>query len=243
MPSESFLPEACQMTPHLSVIIPVFNESSGIVDFLSALAPLRHQGAELIVVDGGSHDGTPALALPHADKVISAAPGRARQMNAGADVAQGGVLLFLHADCRLPADATELIHEAIARGAQWGRFDVHIEGRHSMLRIVAALINLRSRLSGIATGDQGIFVLREAFAAVGGYPDIPLMEDIALSDLLRKKWRPACLRHPLATSGRRWDNNGVWWTIWLMWCLRAAYRLGVSPQRLADIYYPPAKVQ
>ncbi|MBA4382900.1 MAG: glycosyl transferase [Sideroxydans sp.] len=228
---------------HLSVIIPTFNESSGIVDFLSSLASLRRQGAELIVVDGGSHDGTPALAQPHADRVIATSLGRACQMNAGAKVARGRLLLFLHADCRLPADAMNLMIDAIARGAQWGRFDVCIEGRHSMLRVVAAMINLRSRLSNIATGDQGIFVLREAFSAVGGYPAIPLMEDIALSDLLRKKGRPACLKKRLITSGRRWDNNGVWRTIWLMWCLRAAYRLGVSPQELARIYYPPTRVQ
>jgi len=242
MSLESFMHEP-HPAPHLSIIVPTFNEASGIVDFLSNLVSLRSQGAELIVVDGGSHDGTPALAEPYADRVISAAPERAGQMNAGAAVARGGILLFLHADCRLPEDAMSLMDGAMARGAQWGRFDVHLEGRHPMLQVVAALINLRSRLSGIATGDQGIFVLREAFAAVGDYPNIPLMEDIALSDRLRRKWRPACLRKQLTTSGRRWDNNGMWRTIWLMWRLRAAYRLGVSPQKLARIYYPSAKVQ
>lgn len=226
------------MTPFLSIVVPAFNESQGIADSLASLSRLRDKGAEVIVVDGGSHDGTPSLAQPHADRVISTPRGRARQMNAGAEAASGEVLLFLHADTRLPADADDLIRAAISRGAEWGRFDVDIEGRHPMLRVVAAMINLRSRLSGIATGDQGIFVLGRTFSEIGGYPDIPLMEDVALSDLLRKKNHPACLRERVGTSGRRWEKHGVWRTILLMWRLRTAYRLGVSPEKLVRTYYP-----
>lgn len=224
------------MARPLSIIVPVLDERAGIVACLGALAPLRAAGVEVIVVDGGSGDGTPALAAPHADAVLVAPKGRASQMNAGADIAQGDVLLFLHADTRLPADALPALAAALGAGAKWGRFDVRIEGRHPMLRIVARLINLRSRLSGIATGDQAIFVRRDVFLEAGRYPTLPLMEDIALCDVLRRHSAPACLRQRVATSGRRWEQHGVWRTIFLMWRLRAAYRLGVAPAVLARSY-------
>ena len=224
------------MTPGLSIIVPALNEAAGIAATLSALAPLRARGAEVIVVDGGSNDGTAALAAAHADRVVASPRGRARQMNAGAAVARAPLLLFLHADTRLPEGADRAIQAAIGRGAGWGRFDVHIDGRAHMLRVVAVMMNWRSRLTGIATGDQAIFVTREAFNRIGGFPDQPLMEDIALSCRLRRVAPPACLRGRVVTSGRRWEQRGVWRTIFLMWRLRWRYWRGASPQALAEAY-------
>ncbi|THF62650.1 TIGR04283 family arsenosugar biosynthesis glycosyltransferase [Pseudothauera rhizosphaerae] len=220
----------------LSIILPVLDEAGCIVATLSRLQALRRQGAELIVVDGGSRDGTVGLAEPLADRVIASPRGRSLQMNAGAAIATGDVLLFLHADTSLPEEGWEAISHAVARGAVWGRFDVRIDGRPWMLRVIAAMMNWRSRLSGIATGDQAIFVRRAAFLALGGYPPMPLMEDLALSDALKAVSRPACLRSRVTTSGRRWERKGVWRTIFLMWRLRAAFRRGVSPDALARQY-------
>ena len=227
---------------NLSIIIPVLNEAAEIADTLTALAPLRARGVETIVVDGGSRDRTVALARPLADTVIESARGRAVQMNAGAAAAKpGNVLLFLHADTRLPAEADRLVLDGLARsGRQWGRFDVRISGRHPLLRVVARLMNIRSRLTGVATGDQAIFVTRDLFDAVGGFPDIPLMEDVALSRALRRSGTPLCLRPRALTSGRRWEKEGVVRTIVLMWRLRFAYSLGAEPARLARRYgYAP----
>mgnify|MGYP001764077941 CR=1 FL=1 len=222
--------------PVLSIVLPTLDEAAGIADTLHALQPLRERGAELIVADGGSSDGTAAIARPLADVVLQAPRGRALQMNAGAARARGPVLLFLHADTRLPPQADVLIAQALAAGADWGRFDVRIDGRHPMLRVVAALMNLRSRCTGIATGDQAIFVRRALFEHLGGYAPQPLMEDIELSRRLKRHGRPACLRTPVHTSGRRWEQRGVWRTILLMWRLRWRYWRGESPTRLAEAY-------
>ncbi|MFT3957153.1 MAG: TIGR04283 family arsenosugar biosynthesis glycosyltransferase [Piscinibacter sp.] len=225
------------MTASLSIVVPVLNEAAGIEASLRALAPLRERGAELIVVDGGSADDSAARARPLADRVVDGPRGRARQMNAGAASASGAQLLFLHADTRLPERADQLIADALARHPQaWGRFDVHIEGRSRWLPMIATLMNLRSRWSGIATGDQAMFMTRAAFDAVGGFPDQPLMEDIELSIRLRRLHAPACLRERVSTSGRRWEQRGVWRTIVLMWRLRLLYALGVSADRLALWY-------
>ncbi|MEZ5786063.1 MAG: TIGR04283 family arsenosugar biosynthesis glycosyltransferase [Xanthobacteraceae bacterium] len=225
----------------LSIVIPVLDEAAGITDALYALAPLRDRGAEIIVVDGGSRDDTVARATPLADSIIAAPRGRASQMNAGAQVATGAVLMFLHADTRLPDDADRLVTASLARtGRSWGRFDVRISGRHPLLPVVAFMMNLRSRLTGIATGDQAIFVRRKLFATVGGFPPIPLMEDVALSDQLKRAGPPLCLARRAITSGRRWENHGVMRTIVLMWRLRLAYRLGAEPDALARTYgYAP----
>ena len=220
----------------LSIIVPVLNESGGIVACLEALSPLRACGHQVIVVDGGSHDPTLALCRDRADVVMSSAPGRARQMNAAAECAEGEVLLFLHADTTLPLRADRAIAHALSGGAEWGRFDVRIAGRSPMLPVVAALMNLRSRCTGIATGDQALFVRRELFQRVGAYPDQPLMEDIELSRRLRAMARPACLRERVVTSGRRWDAQGAWHTILLMWRLRWRYWRGASPEALAEAY-------
>lgn len=220
----------------LSVVMPVLDEAAGITPTLQALAPLRAAGHELIVVDGGSSDGTAALAMAGADRVISSPRGRARQMNAGAAQARGEVLLFLHADTLLPPGAAPLVLQALAGGRRWGRFDVRISGSSRWLRVVAALMNIRSRLSGITTGDQALFVERRLFHQLGGYADQPLMEDIELSRRLCAIGRPACLRQRVTTSGRRWESRGVWRTIWLMWRLRWCYWRGVSPDVLARVY-------
>jgi len=224
-------------TPTLSVVMPVLNEASGLGAALQALAPFMARGAQLIVADGGSSDDTAALARTAGATVIPAPRGRALQMNAGAQQASAGVLLFLHADTLLPEDADQLIARALADGsAVWGRFDVCIAGQSRMLRVVAALMNLRSRWSGMATGDQAMFMTRAAFDTVGGFPAQPLMEDIEISRRLGRLSRPACLRAKVLTSGRRWETRGVWRTVLLMWRLRFAYWRGAAPEHLAELY-------
>ncbi len=216
----------------ISVIVPVLDEAACIVACLEALQGLRAAGHEVIVVDGGSRDASVELAAPLADRVLRAPRGRATQMNAGAREAGGAMLLFLHADTRLPADAAR----AVLACSGWGRFDVEIEGRHALLPVVARIMNLRSHLTGIATGDQAIFVRRALFERVGGYAEIPLMEDIELSRRLRRTSPPVCLRQRAITSGRRWEERGVLRTVFLMWRLRLAYFLGADPRRLAERY-------
>jgi rSAM/selenodomain-associated transferase 2 len=221
----------------LSIIIPVLNEQATIAAVLALLAPLGTRGAEVIVVDGGSTDDTVGQARPHADQVIASPRGRGAQMNAGAQAARADVLLFLHADTRLPPNADTLVLEGLAQSRRvWGRFDVAITGRSALLPLIAALMNARSRLSGIATGDQAIFVRGDAFRRVGGFPDIALMEDIGLSRRLKRLSPPLCLGAHAATSGRRWDEGGALRTIMLMWRLRLAFFLGADPDALARRY-------
>jgi rSAM/selenodomain-associated transferase 2 len=220
----------------LSIVMPVLDEAAGIERSLGALAPLRRLGHEVLVIDGGSRDDTLARAVPLADRVATAARGRASQMNAGAALARGDVLLFLHADTQLPPGAERAIEAAMSSGARWGRFDVRIAGRSRLLPLVAASMNWRSRLTGIATGDQAIFVERRLFEELGGYAAQPLMEDIEFARRLRAASAPACLRERVTTSGRRWDQRGAWRTIVLMWSLRWRYWLGASPEALAREY-------
>ncbi|MCB1918992.1 MAG: TIGR04283 family arsenosugar biosynthesis glycosyltransferase [Candidatus Competibacteraceae bacterium] len=222
----------------ISIILPVLNEETQIMAGLEALQAWRGQNCELIVADGGSRDRTAVLAKPLADQVIMSARGRAAQMNAGACKARGDILWFLHADSLPPPDALDLIRVNLSDPHRhWGRFDVRLSGRHPALRVVETLMNIRSRLTGIATGDQGIFVRRALFEQIGGYSSIALMEDIALSRLLKRYGRPVCLRQPLQTSSRRWERDGIIRTILLMWRLRLAYFLGADPDRLARSYY------
>ena len=222
--------------PALSIVMPVLNEAGHLDATLEALAGLQQHGVELIVVDGGSDDDTLDKARRYATTVCVSPRGRARQMNAGAAQARGDVLLFLHADTQLPHDADRLVAQAIARGAVWGRFDVTIQGQSALLPVVAALMNIRSRWTGIATGDQALFVQRDVFQRLGGFPDQPLMEDIELSRRLCRLSRPACLRPKVTTSGRRWDTRGAWPTIFLMWRLRWRYWRGESAEELARQY-------
>jgi rSAM/selenodomain-associated transferase 2 len=227
----------------ITIILPTLNEAQTIHEALRALKPLRGDEVEIIVVDGGSTDGTVDAARQFCDRIELAPRGRASQMNAGGRAARGDVLLFLHADTRLPEMAMALIRAALRDPARhWGRFDVRIDPPRPLLRIVAWSMSLRSRLSGIATGDQAIFVRTSAFRDVGGYPDIPLMEDIALSRRLNRVSAPACLRQCVTTSGRRWEKKGILRTILLMWRLRLAYYFGADPAQLAARYgYAPRR--
>ncbi len=221
----------------ISIIVPTLNEAPVIQATLKPLQRMRENGHEIILVDGGSTDGTVALSAPLVDCMLHAPAGRARQMNAGAREARGDILLFLHADTRLPPDAPRLIMAGLAdSGRQWGRFDVRLSGARAPLRLVERLMNIRSRLTHIATGDQAMFVRRGAFSAAGGFPEIPLMEDIALSRRLKQAGPPLCLRQTVVTSSRRWEEQGILRTILLMWRLRLAYFLGASPTRLARRY-------
>jgi rSAM/selenodomain-associated transferase 2 len=221
----------------LSIIIPVINEAARLTELASELLPAKRAGAEVIVVDGGSTDGSAEIAASFA-KVVNAPRGRALQMNAGAAGAQGETLLFLHADSALPQNAHALIDTA-TRGQlhSWGRFDVVIEGRSAWLPVIAWFMNQRSRLTGIATGDQGLFMTRAAFERVGGYAPVPLMEDVAMSAALKRLAPPACLRARIRTSGRRWDTRGALRTILLMWRLRFDYWRGVPADQLHARYY------
>ncbi len=223
----------------ISIILPVLNEAAGLAACLQTLQPLRDKHCEVIVVDGGSVDRSVAIATPLADQVLVAQCARAWQMNAGAQAAHGEILWFLHGDSRPPLNADESIRVALkAQRHAWGRFDVRLSERKPLLRTVATLMNWRSCLTGIATGDQGIFVRRALFVQVGGFPEIPLMEDIALSRTLKRhSGRPACLNKHLLTSSRRWEENGIWKTILLMWRLRLDYFLGADPAALARLYY------
>lgn len=221
----------------LAIVMPVLNEAETLPVRLAPLSALSARGVELVVVDGGSSDNTIEVLRSAGIQAITSPRGRARQMNAGAACTDADALIFLHADTLLPPDADALVLGALSDGRHdWGRFDVRIEGRSAMLHVVAFMMNVRSRLSGIATGDQAIFVKRKAFEAIGGVPDQPLMEDIELSKRLRQVSWPACLRQRVSTSGRRWESRGVWPTITLMWQLRWAYWRGASPDELARRY-------
>jgi rSAM/selenodomain-associated transferase 2 len=221
----------------LSIIIPVLNEQTTIEQCLTALQALRERGHEVIVADGGSLDATVELATPLADRVLTARRGRARQMNTGAALARGDVLWFLHADTLVSERAAEALCLGELRERDgWGRFDIRLSGARLLLRVVETLVNWRSRLSGIATGDQGIFVSRTLFERVGGFADLPLMEDIEFCRRLKRELSPCCLREKLLTSSRRWEQRGVLKTIALMWYLRLAYSLGVPPERLVSHY-------
>jgi len=229
------------MGMRLSIIIPVLNEAEGLPNLLGHLVPLGGRDIEVIVVDGGSEDGSQQAALRAGAQVICGQRGRARQMNAGASAAKGDVLLFLHADTLLPPTAWQAVESAIRLGGgtqnyAWGRFDVRIAGSSFMLRVIGRMMNWRSRLSGIATGDQAMFMTRRAFESAGGFPDQPLMEDVELSKRLRALSRPICLADRVITSGRRWEEHGVWKTIWLMWRLRWLYWRRVPASELAELY-------
>ncbi|MDX1597634.1 MAG: TIGR04283 family arsenosugar biosynthesis glycosyltransferase [Marinobacter sp.] len=220
----------------LSVIVPVWREAATITTTLQHLAPLREAGHQVIVVDGGSDDGTQKLAEPLCDRVLASGRGRAIQMNAGAAVATGNVLLFLHADTRLPESVLAALERfQISRNA-WGRFNVRLSGKRLLFRVVEWFMNQRSWLTGIATGDQALFVRQPVFEVLRGYREMPLMEDVELCSRLRLVSRPFCVSDPVVTDSRRWEQGGAWRTIFLMWRLRWRYWRGESPETLANAY-------
>lgn len=222
----------------LSIVIPMLDEGAQALACVRHLAPLRAAGHEVILVDGGSQTLAADQLRSWVDHLIVSEPGRAVQMNQGARVARGDVFWFLHADTRVQKGMDQAIASALAGVSGWGRFDVRLDGGHSLLRLVERMMNLRSRWSGIATGDQGLFIHRELFVQVGGYPEQELMEDVEISARLKRITQPHCLRQQLSTSSRRWERQGVLRTIFLMWGLRFAYWLGVSPSRLVRYYRP-----
>lgn len=219
----------------VSIIIPVLNEEKTIVKLLQQLQEIRQQGHEVIVVDGGSCDKTISVVKNFSDKVIQSNAGRALQMNSGASVAAHDALWFLHADTLIPDTAMKNIQQVLNE-SDWGRFDVRLSGSNLLFRIIERLINIRSCLTGIATGDQAIIVKKDIFDELGGYPAIPLMEDVELSHKLRKISKPICIKNPLITSSRRWEKNGILSTVLLMWRLRFLYWFGVSAEKLASQY-------
>ena len=224
------------MNPLLTIVIPVLNEARILPARLEALQFVRSRNVELIVVDGGSTDDSLDIARPLCDRTLKAPAGRAKQMNEGARQASSEWLLFLHADTRLEAEAFEALLEALSGDPDWGWFDVRIEGKHPFLTLTAAMMNARAGLTKVATGDQGLFVRKTLFDAVGGFPDMPLMEDVALSKVLRDIAKSTVVRTPLVTDGRRWDQGGWFRTVLRMWGLRFAFWAGVGPDRLANYY-------
>lgn len=223
----------------LSVIIPVWREVDTIEATLERLRALlsgdvyRH---EIILVDAGSDDGTVSLARRFCDQVIVSSPGRAVQMNAGASAASGDLLLFLHADTLLPVSALDHLADFFVSPAVWGRFDVRLTGERRLFRMIAWFMNCRSRLTGIATGDQAIFIRRAVFDELGGFAPVPLMEDVEICGRLRRLSRPFCISDSVLTDSRRWQKHGPWRTVFLMWRIRWRYWRGESPEALAKLY-------
>lgn len=222
---------------NLTLIVPVLNEIETLPALLEHLQHWQNRGAEVLIVDGGSDDQTPGFARHRGFSVVDAPRGRALQMNAGAHASQSANLLFLHADTRLPEQADRQVLAALSGSdTAWGRFDVRIDGRSKLLPMIAWFMNGRSRLTGIATGDQALFMTRSMFNRVAGFPEQPLMEDIEICQRLKQIARPVCLHEKVTTSGRRWDSRGGWRTIWLMWQLRWAYWRGTPAEQLAERY-------
>lgn len=238
MTSANSSPAADRDSPVVSVIVPVFNEAETIEAFLVSVRESCGECTQIVVVDGGSTDGTASIARPRCDRLVESRKQRAAQMNAGVQHASADILWFLHADSWLPKHADELIRDALAGSDRsWGFFQVRLSGSNLMLRIVERMMNWRSNLTGIASGDQGMFVTRDLFERIGGFPAIALMEDIAISGKLKAAGRPVCPTQKLVTSSRRWEKNGMLRTIILMWKLRLLYFLGVEPDKLAHMYY------
>ena len=222
--------------PRLSIVIPVLNESDCLARTLDGIFadPWLREHAEVLVSDGGSEDASLEIAARYPCRIVGSAAGRALQMNAASAKARGERLLFLHADSHLPADLGAVLDDA----AEWGFFRLRLSGDNLVFRVIETAINLRTRLTGVAGGDQGLFFERRLFAALGGFPCIPLMEDIAICKLARRRAAPQIVAARITSSSRRWQRHGVVRTVLLMWWLRFAYWLGADPRRLHRIYYP-----
>ncbi len=222
-------------SPGIAIVIPVRNEAAMLPQALQRLKAL--QGVdEIVFVDGESSDGSAALIQAAGFICLLSTAGRAKQMNMGTAQTKSEIILYLHVDTAISSSHISDIKKTYNQAFAYGRFDVSLSNKRLTYRIISFFINLRSCLSKVATGDQGIFVRRTMFEAVGGYPEIPLMEDIALTKALRRKGKVLCLRNKLETSSRRWEQHGVMRTVWLMWKLRFLYWLGVSPEKLAGMY-------
>lgn len=219
-----------------SIIIPVLNEAKEIESCLQRLELLRQLGHEVIVVDGGSHDDTVSLSLPLCDRVVQSGKSRSIQMNAGAAIATGDYFMFLHVDTLLPIEVKNIFLRLQSSGKKWGRFDIKLSGQHYLFRIIEKCMNIRSRLTAIATGDQVLFVEKELFYDINGFPEIALMEDVAISKLLLEHSRPLYLRERVVSSSRRWEQNGIIKTMLKMWMLRLLYFFNFDTNRLAKIY-------
>jgi len=223
----------------ISLVLPVRNEARLIREQLQRLQCYRAKGHEVIVIDGGSVDATVEQTKGLVDRCEASAVGRSNQMNHGASEAKGDILLFLHADTKLPINADECICTALtAQDSRWGWFDIKLSKPQLAFRVVATMMNLRARLTSVSTGDQALFVERGLFQEVGGFPPLALMEDIAISKVLRRRGSPARPVGLVTTSSRRWEENGLISTILLMWRLRFLYFIGVKPQKLREMYYP-----
>lgn len=218
-----------------SIIVPTLNEEPGILNFLNALQPYR-EFCEIIIADAHSTDNTKSISLPLVDQFISVPQGRGLQMNLGAKQASGEVMIFLHADTKLPEQALQNIQQGLDAGARWGRFDIQLIGQSFLLKVVAQMMNWRSRYTGIATGDQAIFITQAIFFEVGGFPCQALMEDIEISKRLKCLSSPYCIKAKVSSSARRWEKFGICRTILLMWTLRLRYFLGESPEVLNQLY-------
>lgn len=224
------------MPVKLSIIIPTLNESEGIEICLNKLQKLRQQGHEVIVVDGGSTDNTVSLASPLTDHVVQSKKTRALQMNAGVPVASGNVFLFLHADTSLPAEILNSFLKINNIEKKWGRFDITLSGKHILFRVIETFMNIRSRFTGIATGDQVIFIGKDLFNQVNGFPEIAIMEDVAISKCLNKKIKPICLNDKVISSSRRWEKHGIIKTILKMWLMRFLYFFNYDTNKLGKMY-------
>ncbi len=224
------------MTVKISIVIPVLNEEANLSRIKSHLLSILHQGHEVIIVDGGSRDNSLLLAHEITDKVVVSKAGRALQMNNGASIATGQVLLFLHADTFLPNDTVQLISDSFQKKNYWGRFNVRLSSNKVVYRLIESMMNLRSCVTSIATGDQAMFVEKKLFDLINGFPEIALMEDVAISRRLKKIAKPVCIKQRVVSSSRRWEKNGVLVTVLLMWKLRLYYFFGVSPDKLNQLY-------
>ena len=220
-----------------SVIIPALNEADCLTDALERLQAARGRGHEVILADGGSVDATRELAQGRVDQILECDPGRGRQMNRGAEIATGGVYVFLHADTLLSPDFDRTLDNLFVSENDWGRFDIRLSGEQPVFRCIETMMNIRSRLTGIATGDQAIFAGRQIFQEIKGYAELPLMEDLELTARLKKNSPPVCVAEKVISSSRRWEKNGALKTILLMWKLRLRYALGHDPQALARAYH------